>query len=64
MKKPSLTGQKFGRLTVLERVVTRGPSQWFVRCDCGRPKMVSGQKLKSGKAQSCGKCELPAEAAR
>lgn len=51
-----LTGQKFGRLTVLENSIRpkfRQP-QWKCQCDCGNKLMVHAYRLKSGKTQSCG----------
>lgn len=50
-----LTGQRFGRLVVIERTTNKGdhPS-WLCRCDCGGEKIVRGSDLKSGHTQSCG----------
>lgn len=50
-----LTGQKFGRLTV----INRGPNKnnrtaWICKCDCGNEILVIGKSLKSGNTQSCG----------
>lgn len=48
-----LTGQKFGRWTVLNR--TEGRRQnWDCRCECGREKSVYGADLRVGKSLSCG----------
>lgn len=52
-----LTGQRFGRLTVLgEGTFTTGmPSVWRIRCDCGREKhAVQYTALRTGKCKSCG----------
>ena len=62
-----LTGQKFGRLTVINRDLERdekelrqgkrrGNVHWLCRCDCGNEKLLSvtGWQLKSGHTQSCG----------
>lgn len=55
MKLIDLTGQKFGRLTVLERAENIGNRvAWRCRCDCGNGTVVSGNSLKSGNTQSCG----------
>ena len=37
-----LTGQRFGMLTVIKRVVKEGNRKpyWLCRCDCGREKVV------------------------
>lgn len=50
-----LTGQKFGKLTVLERAENyysknNKPSvQWKCQCDCGNIKIIRGQSLRQGK---------------
>jgi hypothetical protein len=52
-----ITGQKFGRLTVLKRVESKGKSEeafWLCRCDCGKEKVVRGYSLRSESTQSCG----------
>ncbi len=61
-----LTGQKFGRLTVIGRDLqrdeeeykngTRTNAHWLCKCDCGNPqiKSVTGYQLKTGHTQSCG----------
>ena len=60
-----LTGQKFGRLTVIGRDIERDKkdnkngknrTHWLCQCDCGNPKLasVTGHQLKSGHTQSCG----------
>lgn len=55
-----LTGQRFGRLTVLE-YAGRKPSgknqfktMWLCQCDCGNQKEIAGRDLKRGHTQSCG----------
>lgn len=56
MAKRDLTGQKFGRLTVLYELPERknGKIQWRCRCDCGNEKDVLSTSLTSGHTQSCG----------
>lgn len=51
-----LTGQKFGRLTVLSRYEenNRRYAQWLCKCDCGNTKIVRTDLLKSGGVRSCG----------
>lgn len=55
-----LTGQKFTRLLVLERVedrVTKSGArriQYKCLCDCGNYKIVDGRHLKDGSTMSCG----------
>lgn len=45
-----LTGEKFGKLTV----VGRGKSMWLCQCDCGRQCEVRSDSLKNGNTKSCG----------
>lgn len=50
-----LTGQKFGRLTVIERTESSNKNiKWLCECECGGIVSVFGTDLKSGKTQSCG----------
>lgn len=50
-----LTGQKFGRLTVLKRGDNLGRDvAWICKCDCGNEKLIRGADLRSGKTKSCG----------
>ena len=49
-----LTGQKFGRLTVIEKVGTRGHhTYWKCRCECGNITEVRTNALRSGATRSC-----------
>lgn len=51
-----LTGQRFGRLTAIERDRTtksRKPA-WNCRCDCGNEITVYGVYLRNGSTKSCG----------
>ena len=52
-----LTGQKFGRLTVLYKDnnrKTNSGSYWICKCDCGKIKSVKSSSLRRGEIQSCG----------
>ena len=52
-----LTGQHFGRLTVIERAGASGKeASWLCQCDCGKRTIVAGTKLRSTKrpTRSCG----------
>lgn len=52
-----LTGQRFGRLTVVRRVANRPGSRsawWLCKCDCGKAPEVSGDHLRRGGTRSCG----------
>lgn len=50
-----LTGQKFGRLTVigLHETETR-KTYWVCQCDCGNIKIVRSDSLQNGSIRSCG----------
>jgi hypothetical protein len=52
----NLVGQRFGRLTVIERVENspRGEPMWMCICDCGNRRIVYGQNLRAGRVKSCG----------
>ena len=50
-----LTGQKFGRLTVIERAENKGKkTAWLCQCECGNVSVVRSCHLKSGAIVSCG----------
>ena len=54
-----LTGQRFGRLTVLEKVnyndtPQRCEAKWRCKCDCGNIIEVRGTSLRKGATKSCG----------
>lgn len=51
-----ITGQKYGRLTVVERVYppNRKRAWWRCVCDCGNEKITSSDMLKRGGVRSCG----------
>lgn len=52
----NLTGQVYGRLTVIERAsdVIVGRPRWLCRCSCGNETIVSSLNLYSGNTKSCG----------
>lgn len=58
--KENLTGQRFGRLTVIEQtedfVTSKGKhySAWLCKCDCGNDVSTIGSRLKNKMCQSCG----------
>ena len=69
-KKLDLTGQRFGKLTVLAPAENIGSrTAWLCRCDCGREAVVPTRRLRDGRRTSCG-CgkdglnEVPGEAGR
>lgn len=55
-KAKDLTGQRFGRLTVIKRVGTNKHRRaiWRCKCDCGKYTNVIAPDLLSGNTKSCG----------
>lgn len=56
-KAEDLTGQKFGRLTVIERCKENtkdGKAKWICKCNCGKIHITRAASLKSGNVKSCG----------
>lgn len=54
-----LTGQRFGRLVVLQRDETKPKGHghkvyWICKCDCGNIKSIMGEHLRDKTTQSCG----------
>lgn len=64
-----LTGQRFGKWTVLEKATLPKPdstgarSGWLCRCDCGTERIVLARSLRSGASRSCG-CDTAVKAAK
>lgn len=57
MRYIDLTGQKFGRLTVIESAEKqeKGKSHnWICECECGNQIVVPAHRLKNGTTKSCG----------
>ena len=56
-KLKDLTGQRFGRWTVIKRSTKSSVNHatyWLCKCDCGTEKDVDAKKLVSGESKSCG----------
>ena len=54
-KRLDLTGQRFGKLTVMERGENIGRrTTWRCRCDCGGEVVAKTVHLRAGKVTSCG----------
>lgn len=51
-----LTGQRFGRRTVIGRAGSdrRGCATWLCLCDCGNESVVTGAELRKNRSGSCG----------
>src|ERR1035437_10322663 len=55
-----LTGQRFGKLVVVERSTIRkktGAAVWRCICNCGNESHIIAKSLVSNSSRSCGKCE-------
>lgn len=51
-----LTGQRFGRLTVVAIADRQREVLWRCRCDCGRETRVRSYALRSGRTTACRHC--------
>ncbi len=50
-----ITGQVFGRWTVLKRGENQnGAAMWLCKCECGSISTIQGGNLRSGHSKSCG----------
>lgn len=51
-----ITGQRFGKLTAIEKVKIPGKlhAYWRCKCDCGNESVVCGSNLRKGGSKSCG----------
>lgn len=54
MKLIDLTGQRFGRLVVIDRADRVGKTYWRCVCDCGGTSESEGYELRQGHSRSCG----------
>ena len=53
--KIDISGQRFGRLTVLCEAGRKGGQvTWICRCDCGNEHIAKGRDLRCGDVKSCG----------
>ena len=51
-----LTGQRFGKLTAINKLPPQldGVTRWLCKCDCGNEHVVAYTNLKNGHVTSCG----------
>jgi hypothetical protein len=65
VKRKDITGQRFGRLTVLafSHAGNDFRAHWSCKCDCGQTRVCCGTKLRMGKTTSCGRHKSEARAA-
>lgn len=56
LKTIDLTGQTFGRWTVLKRCGSNqhNSAMWLCECSCGNQKIINGITLRRGESKSCG----------
>lgn len=56
MPSKDITGQKFNKLTAVERMGTdeNGRALWLCKCDCGNMIAVNITDLRTGRRKSCG----------
>lgn len=56
MSRIDMTGQKFGRLTVIKTSYLDHNSKlyWLCKCECGSERIVWGYHLRTGNVKSCG----------
>lgn len=55
MKKIDITGQRFGRLTVIKPVESKNKlTRWLCMCSCGKQVIVATRSLRRGDTRSCG----------
>lgn len=59
-----LTGQRFGKLTVIARAPIARRGYWTCKCDCGETSTAEGTNLRLGKSTSCGCNKAIATAAK
>lgn len=52
----NIAGQRFGRLTVLQKAGNsiNGAALWLCKCDCGKTIKPSGTDIRKGRIWSCG----------
>lgn len=51
-----ISGQRFGRWTVIQKVpnLSGREAKWLCQCDCGTRKEILGKNLRNGRSSSCG----------
>ena len=55
MEIKDIKGEKFGRLTAVERAGKQGRHVlWRFKCECGNEIIALGINVRSGKTKSCG----------
>lgn len=67
-----ITGQRFGKLIVIERDKSKYNNKkysntaayWKCLCDCGNEKSIHSQSLRKGKSLGCGKCNFEDESGK
>lgn len=58
-----MTGQKFGKWTVLERFPSeKKTAHWRVQCECGNESVITGTSLRHGSTTQCKECSYSSRA--
>ena len=59
----NMTGQKIGKLTVIERAHndTNYRAQWLCKCECGEEIVVKGNDLRNNRVTCCNTCRKESE---
>lgn len=47
-------GAVFGNFTIISQVIGKGKTKYWVKCICGKEKIIFGTVIKSGMNKSCG----------
>jgi hypothetical protein len=56
MRLIDLTGQRFGRLVVIERAKSGRHTRWICKCDCGKSTQVYAHDLRRGDTRATRSC--------
>jgi hypothetical protein len=51
---PIVAGEKFHRLTVIEKIANRPGSYWKFKCECGNDVIATSSAVRTGNNKSCG----------
>ncbi len=52
-----ISGQPFGKWTVLKYAGSNGRAYWLCRCECGNECEVGGKELRNGHSTQCKRCQ-------
>ena len=49
-----ITGERYGRLVAIRRVINSYPTRWRFQCDCGKRPTILLNNVRAGRTTSCG----------